>query len=144
MFAVLSTLGNDKIKKIKVYKSEGSYACPLKNNRSISYLQVRRYSTGLVGINGFLGPYLAGLIEGDGWFDKKQLHIIFSEYDTSLAYYLKKRIGYGIVYKIKEKKAVRYTCKHTKGLVYILTLINGKLVSKYKYQQLIFHNFKIL
>lgn len=88
-----------------------------------------------------LGYFLAGLIEGDGWFGKKQLHIIFSEYDTSLAYYLKKRIGYGNVYKIKEKKAVRYICKHTKGLVYILTLINGKLVSKYKYQQLIFHSY---
>lgn len=36
-----------------------------------------------------LGYFLAGLIEGDGWFGKKQLHIIFSEYDASLAYYLK-------------------------------------------------------
>lgn len=67
MFATIFALGNEKIKKIKVYKSGGSYACPLKNNRSISYLQVRRYSTSLVGINGFLGPYLAGLIEGDGY-----------------------------------------------------------------------------
>jgi hypothetical protein len=101
--------------------------------------QLPKYKTNLTDEE--LGYFLAGLIEGDGWFGKKQLHIIFSEYDTSLAYYLKKRIGYGNVYKIKEKKAVRYICKHTKGLVYILTLINGKLVSKYKYQQLVFHKY---
>ncbi|KAF2206138.1 hypothetical protein CERZMDRAFT_115902 [Cercospora zeae-maydis SCOH1-5] len=45
------------------------------------------------------GYFLAGLIEGD-------------EGDTSLAYYIKKRIAYGNVYKIKSKKAVRYICKH--------------------------------
>ena len=48
------------------------------------------------------GYFLAGLIEGDGWFGYKQLYIIFAEEDTSLAYYIKKRIGYGNVYKIKE------------------------------------------
>lgn len=45
------------------------------------------------------------------------------------------------MYKIKNKKAVRYTCKHTKGLYYILNLINGKLVSKFKYDELIKHNY---
>ena len=47
--------------------------------------------------------YATGLIEGDGWFGKKELHIIFSEEDTSLAYHIKKRIGHGNVYKIKNK-----------------------------------------
>ncbi len=84
---------------------------------------------------------MAGLIEGDGWFGKKELHIIFSETDISLAYYIKKRIGFGNVYKIKNKKAVRYICKHQKGLLSILHLINGKLVSNYKYEQLIKHNY---
>ena len=83
------------------------------------------------------GHFLAGLIEGNGLFDKKQLHIIFSEDDTSLAYLIKKRIGYGNVYKIKNKKAVRYICKHKKGLSIIISLINGKLISHYIYQQLI-------
>lgn len=87
------------------------------------------------------GHFLAGLIEGDGWFGDKQLYIIFSEQDTSLAYYIKRKIGYGNVYKIKDKKAVRYICKNTKGLIFILSLINGKLVSNYKYDQLIKHNF---
>jgi hypothetical protein len=87
------------------------------------------------------GYYLAGLIEGDGWFGKKELHIIFAENDISFAYFIKKRIGHGHVYKIKNKKAVRYICKNTKGLDIILSLINGKLVSKPKYQQLIKHNY---
>ena len=87
------------------------------------------------------GYFLAGLIEGDGWFGKKQLHIIFSESDISLAYYIKKQIGYGNVYKIKDKKAVRYICKHARGLSYILALINGKLLSNCKYDQLIKHNY---
>jgi len=58
-----------------------------------------------------------------------------------LAYFIKNRIGYGNVYKIKEKKAVKYICKHMKGLFYILSLINGKLVGNHKYEQLILHNY---
>ena len=87
------------------------------------------------------GYFLAGLIEGDGWFGKKQLYIVFSQSDISLAYYIKKQIGFGNVYKIKDKKAVRYICKHQKGLSYVLSIINGKLLSKYKYEQLIKHNY---
>lgn len=89
------------------------------------------------------GYFLAGLIEGDGWFGTKELHIIFSENDISLAYYIKKKIGYGHIYKIKNKKAVRYICKNKKGMSIILSLINGKLVSTPKYNQLIKHNYNI-
>jgi hypothetical protein len=87
------------------------------------------------------GFFLAGLIEGEGWFGKNELHIIFSESDISLAYFIKEKIGYGNVYKIKNKKAFRYICKHSKGLSYILSLINGKFVSSLKYLQLIKHNY---
>jgi hypothetical protein len=87
------------------------------------------------------GYFLAGLIEGDGWFGYKQLYIIFAEEDISLAYYIKKRIGYGNVYKIKDKKTVKYICKNKAGLLIILSLINGKLLSNYKYDQLIKHNY---
>ncbi len=88
-----------------------------------------------------LGYFLAGLIEGDGWFGKKELHIIYPEKDIILAYLIKKQIGHGNIYKIKNKKAVRYICKNEKGLSIILSLINGKLVSKPKYDQLIKHNY---
>lgn len=91
--------------------------------------------------NNEFGYFLAGLIEGDGWFGYKELHISFSEGDTSLAYYIKKRIGYGNIYKIKDKKAVRYICKNKAGLIIILSLINGKLLSNFKYDQLIKHNY---
>jgi len=87
------------------------------------------------------GYFLAGLIEVDGWFGLNELHIIFSDRDISLAYLIKKRIGYGNVYKIKDKKAVRYICKNKIGLSIILSLINGKFVSKFKYEQLIKHNY---
>ena len=87
------------------------------------------------------GYFLAGLIEGDGWFGFNQLHIIFSERDISLAYLIKKRIGYGNIYKIKNKKAFRYICKHKSGLSIIFFLINGKFVSSIKYEQLIKHNY---
>jgi hypothetical protein len=81
------------------------------------------------------------LIEGDGWFGLNQLHIIFSDRDISLAYLIKKRIGYGNIYKIKDKKAVRYICKNKNGIKVILSLINGKLLSNSKYDQLIKHNY---
>lgn len=87
------------------------------------------------------GYFLAGLIEGDGWFGYKQLYIMFAEEDTSLAYYIKKRIGHGNVYKIKDKKAVIYVCKNKTGLLIILSLINGKLLSNYKYDQIIRHSY---
>ena len=73
------------------------------------------------------GYYLAGLIDGDGCFTEKSLIISFSEKETSLAYYLKSYITYGNVYKIKNKKAVIFTIAHSKGLIKVLSLINGKL-----------------
>ena len=87
------------------------------------------------------GYFLAGLIEGDGWFGLNELHIIFAERDIPLAYLIKKRIGYGNVYKIKATKAVRFICKNKTGLSIILSLINGKFVSRFKYEQLIKHNY---
>lgn len=87
------------------------------------------------------GYFLAGLIEGDGWFGDKQLHIVFAEEDTSLAYLIKKRVGFGNIYKIKDKKPVRYICKNKTGVYTILNLINGKLMSNYKYDQIIKHNY---
>jgi len=87
------------------------------------------------------GCFLAGLIEGDGSFGYKQLQIVFAEPDISLAYYIKKRIGYGKVYKIKHKKAVKYICDNSIGFYNIISLINGKLISNYKYDELIKHNY---
>ena len=57
---------------MKVSKCGGSYAYPVKNNKYISYNQIKRYSTSQVGRNCYLAPYLAGLIEGDGYIGVQQ------------------------------------------------------------------------
>src|SRR5436190_1132191 len=53
------------------------------------------------------GHYLAGLIDGDGHFSKQQqLVIVFNSLDVSLAYYIKKQIGFGNMRKVKNKKKI--------------------------------------
>ena len=68
--------------------------------------------------------YLAGLIDGDGHFSKAfQLVIAFNELDASLAYFIKEKIGYGNVYRVKNKKALILVISKRKGLLKILNLI---------------------
>jgi hypothetical protein len=91
------------------------------------------------------GYYLAGLIEGDGNFGKDRLEIIFHENDISLAYYIKKRIGYGNIYKFlcEDKKTYKYSLDHIIGLKKVLELINGKFLTKNKFEQLKKHSYDI-
>ena len=79
------------------------------------------------------GHYLAGLIDGDGSFSKYSAQIVFSELDASLAYYIIKRLGYGKVTKLKNKKAIILTITHRDGLTKLLNLINGKIRTQFKY-----------
>lgn len=84
-----------------------------------------------------LGHYLAGLIEGDGHFStKQQLVIAFNSLDSSLAYYLKKQIGYGSVHKVKNKNAVILVVTAVKGMEKVISLINGKLRTNDKLDQI--------
>ena len=137
---VFMTLGKIYLKKFKLPgQSAGNFslstkatACTKNTYNSFSSLpkiseHVPKHNSNLTDQE--FGYFLAGLIEGDGWFGLNVLHIIFSERDISLAYLIKKRIGYGNVYKIKDKNAVRYICKNKTGLSIILSLINGKFVS---------------
>lgn len=79
------------------------------------------------------GHYLAGLIDGDGHFSKTpQLVIVFNELDASLAYYIKGQVGYGNVYKVKNKKAILLVIASQAGIVKVLTLIKGKIRSQKK------------
>ena len=74
------------------------------------------------------GHYLAGLIDGDGHFSSAmQLVIVFHSLDASLAYYIKKRIGYGSVRKVKDKNAILLIIAAKKGLEIVLNLINNKI-----------------
>lgn len=82
------------------------------------------------------GHYLAGLIDGDGHFSsQEQLIIEFDIQSVSWAYFVKKYIGYGNVRKVKNKNAYIYVVSSPDGLLKIINLINGKIRSKLKFNQ---------
>jgi len=84
------------------------------------------------------GHYLAGLIDGDGHFSsKQQLVIVFSSPDVQLAYYIKKTIGFGHVNKVKDKNAYLYIISNKQGIIKAINLINGKLRTFNKFNQVI-------
>ena len=66
----------------------------------------------------------------------EQLVIVFNSIDASLAYYLKKEIGYGSVHKVKDKSAVILVITAVKGLEIVINLINGKLRTVNKFDQI--------
>jgi hypothetical protein len=93
------------------------------------------------------GYYLAGLIEGDGSFQKGQIVIAFNELDASLAYFIKSQIGYGNIHKIKNKRAIKYVISNLNGLIKVAELINGKLrtdkIQKFQENLIYFVNQKM-
>jgi hypothetical protein len=83
------------------------------------------------------GHYLAGLIDGDGHFSKLlQLVIVFNELDASVAYFIKSKLGYGNIFKVKNKKAIILVISKRAGLLKVLNLINGKIRSENKLKQI--------
>jgi hypothetical protein len=85
-----------------------------------------------------LGYYLAGLIEGDGYIGKREITISIHIKDIQNAYYLKKRIGYGEIKKYSHtNNAVRLSFYTKEARLAVFKLINGKLLGKYKHNQLI-------
>lgn len=88
------------------------------------------------------GYYLAGLIEGDGYFGDKSLEIIFHGKDYSLANRIKKNIGYGNIYKIKYKNAYKLVIRNNSGLKRVIELCNGKFVGPFKINQLQKYNYE--
>jgi LAGLIDADG endonuclease len=84
------------------------------------------------------GHYLAGLIDGDGHFSsKQQLVIAFNSLDAPLAYYIKKRLGFGSIRKVKNKNAILLIISAKKGLEKVINLINGKIRTENKFNQII-------
>ena len=85
-----------------------------------------------------LGYYLAGLIDGIGEINSSDITIYLNKNDHSLAYWLKKEIGYGKVKKcslshndINNLNELKLVITNILGIVRILELINGKLKIKY-------------
>lgn len=84
------------------------------------------------------GHYLAGLIDGDGHFSKNpQLVIVFRLDDASLAYWIKSRLGYGTVKKVKNNNACLFKLTSKEAIHNLLLLINNKLRTQNKYDQVI-------
>jgi hypothetical protein len=85
-----------------------------------------------------LGHYLAGLIDGDGNFSKaQQLVIVFSYTDAFLAYYLKEKLSNCNVRKVKDNNAYILIFSKKEGMLNVLNLINGKLRSENRFNQVI-------
>ena len=85
-----------------------------------------------------LGYYLAGLIDGDGHFSKAlKLVLVFSSSDAFLAYYIKERLGYGNVKKVKDKNAYILIISNKEGMLHVINLINGKLRTEHRFNQVL-------
>lgn len=83
-----------------------------------------------------LGYFLAGLIDADGHIDTYgYVRIAFHERDVSVAYYIKKILGYGSVQQVKNKAAYLFTCSHSKGILTLGNLIRNKLKHASKIEQ---------
>lgn len=76
------------------------------------------------------GYYLAGLLDADGYISKEgYISITFHERELSVAYYIKKVIGYGSILKQKNSKSYRYRCCAKDKVKPITVMIRDKLRS---------------
>nr|AOC61521.1 putative LAGLIDADG homing endonuclease [Rhexinema sarcinoideum] len=74
------------------------------------------------------GYFLAGLIDADGHIRKNgSVVIAFHLKEKSVACYLKKVIGFGSIYKVKNRQAVTYECMNNAGLLKVANFIRNKL-----------------
>jgi hypothetical protein len=64
------------------------------------------------------------------------LVIVFHSLDASLAYYIKERLGFGSVRKVKDKNAFLLIIVAKKGMEKVLNLINGKIITESKFFQI--------
>ena len=62
--------------------------------------------------------------------------IVFNQLDASLAYFIKGQIGYGNIYKVKNKEAVILVVSKGEGIRRVIKLINGKIRSDNKLNQI--------
>lgn len=86
--------------------------------------------------------YLAGIIDSCGSFTKNsELILIFKPIDISLAYYIKKRLGYGSVRKVLNKNVIALIISKEQGIQHVLYLINNKMRSVKKLNQINKHIF---
>ena len=76
------------------------------------------------------GYYLSGLLAGGGCIGPRVIAITFQSDDLSVAYYIKKRLGFGRVQREPSTKSVRYLVYSPAARGVIYRLINGKLLDE--------------
>lgn len=145
------SLLNDTVKKLEQWRKSAGNIIYIYNGTSetlrdgvvVSLENVKRVSDHVSKHskplnNEQLGYYLAGLIDGGGHFSKaQQLVIVFSSPDAFLAYYLKEKLGYGNVRKVKDKHAYLLIVSNKEGLLNVINLIDGKLRTEYRFNQVV-------
>uniref|UniRef100_UPI001D01E9B0 hypothetical protein n=1 Tax=Coccidioides immitis TaxID=5501 RepID=UPI001D01E9B0 len=84
-----------------------------------------------------LGHYLAGLIDGIGQFNLNHYLVIeLNSFNLALGYYIKKKLGYGRVIKVQNKNIYLFILSDFIGFIKLINLINGKLRTLNKFNQL--------
>ena len=66
---------------------------------------------------------------------QQQLVIAFHALDAPLAYYVKSRLNHGSVRAVKGKQAYTFVISSRQGIDAVLSLVNGKLRTKHRYDQ---------
>ncbi len=132
-FYILDTIY--KFSKVKILKFKQSAGNSISSIREFNSLSNHRPQHNKLNSND-LGYYLTGLIEGNGYFNEKSLQIIFHEKDIVLINNLRKLIGYGKIYKIKNKKTLKFSITNKEGIEKVINLCNGKFVGPQKLNQL--------
>lgn len=97
----------------------------------------------------FFGPYLAGLIEGDGTIivpeqersvkgklNYASVQIVFQQKDFPLCQVIQKQLGHGSIHKKKQTAAYILTINNLEGLIVLTNLINGNIRGP-KYHQFV-------
>ena len=84
------------------------------------------------------GDYMAGLIDGNGSIREGVIEIRLREGEYSLAYKLKKEVGYGVVRELKEEEGggIMYKVEKEGGREIINRAINGRLRTEKKVEEL--------
>lgn len=121
-----------------LFKDESSETTRNKIVENIKFISIHRPKHQKPLNDEQFGHYLAGLIDGDGHFNNaKQLVIVFSKPDAFLAYYIRGVVGYGNIRKVRDKNAYILVVSNKEGLIRVLNLINGKLRTESKFNQVI-------
>lgn len=109
----------------------------LKNRHNLNYNRVKNHAPKVHDMNeDQWGWFLAGLIDGDGHFNKLgYLTLVFDAHSVNTAYEIKRFIGYGTVSRVPYKNAYTYVLSHRQGRLRVAELVKHKLRHKNKRDQ---------